>query len=105
MAGWSESSKARLDMTGCGWKPGGHRVYWNSVTFVAEQPTTVAHKENPGNTVDYLTLYHSPGLYKQLLSTTAFPLRFYPPGEFTVLVSHPHKTVILVAQLLFIPLH
>lgn len=66
MAGWrGSSSKASgwLDMTDHGRgdggrggeRPGERRVYWNRVTFVAEWPAA-AQKENPGNTVDYLTL-------------------------------------------------
>lgn len=109
MAGWSESSRAWLNMTGCGWQPGGHRVYWNSVTFVAEQPATVAQKENPGNTVDYLNLHHSPGLCKQLHSATVFPLWFYPLGVSTVWVSHScleiNNFIILFVQLLFMTPH
>lgn len=70
MAGWSESSKAWLNMTGGGCRPGGHRVYWNRVTFVAEWPAAAAQKEDPGNTVDYPTLYYSPVLYTHPHSAT-----------------------------------
>lgn len=83
MAGWSESSRAWLNMTGCGRRPGGRRVYWNSVTFVAEQPAAGAQKEKPGNTADYLNLHHSPGLNKPQSGVIN-------GGLSTVLVSHSH---------------
>lgn len=57
-----------------GQQPGGHRVYWNSVTFVAQQLATVVQKENPGSTVDFKTVTYSPGQCKQLPSAAGFPL-------------------------------
>lgn len=89
MAGWSELSNAWLDVTCCDWQLGGHRVYWNGVTFVAEQPATVAQKENPGNTVDWIsTTPFTWVLQAALLCYSFYSVVLSPRGFFTVSVSH-----------------
>lgn len=99
-----------------GQQPGGHGVYWNSVTFVAQQPTTVVQKENPGSTVDFKTVTSSPGQCRQLPSAAGFPLWLQHAGVFEfwfhfqtfwvqVTLRKVNNNVInLVAQQLSVPL-